>query len=377
MAFLLAFVASLPILFAWNRSPALLEDSDTKGILTAIRAAHDPLKWFRGDWPIENHFYRPVVSLVFEADNALYHDNAAGYGLTNALLCFLCPLLLFWLLRELTDRPWPSALGASVFALWNVGLTGPLSDLAYWLAWITLLVGSLRHRRAWRSYLPATLVLFALSSELLPIRILQGRMIDWIPGRTASTMTVLALVAMAAYARYERLRRPEAPPEEPTPQTPPAPPNTEAAAKLGNPTPWAFVALAATAHALGTYEQAVMLPAALGVLAFAVRHSDPLSPRGERGSDLAPPRRLLGPSARLPRPAMADPPPRRLGLSEAAVQLHPHRLLGRHGVPLPAAGRNRRHPSDPGNRRPHAPPVHPVHPNPQRRDHRHRLLPSV
>lgn len=271
VAFLLVLLAALPILFHWNRSAALLEDSDTKGILQAIRQADDPLKWFRGDWPIANHFYRPIVSLVFEADNAVWHNDASGYGLTNVLLCFGCVLLLFWALREITDRPWPSAGGAAIFAFWHGNSALLLSDAANYAAWTTLAVGLWRHRSAWRIYLPAFLTLLALSYELLPIRPLEARMIDWIPGRTASTMTAFALIAIAAYARFERLRTPPAGPQAVTPETPPATRSTEAASTPGMPWPWAVVALVATALALGTYEQAVMLPAVLLVVEIAMR----------------------------------------------------------------------------------------------------------
>ena len=274
VAFLLVLLSALPILFAWNRSPELLRDSDTKGILAAIRAAHDPLKWFRGDWPIANGFYRPISALTFEMDNALWGGNAAGYGLTNALLCFACVLLLFWTLREVTDRPLPSALGAALFALWHVGPVGGLADLLTLGAWATLAVGVLRHRRDWRAYAPAFLTLLALSAALFPIRPLAGRMIDWIPGRTASTMTFFALIALAAYARFERSRRPPVAPPEPSPETPPATRNTEGERPKGAAWPWAVVAILATALALGSYEQAVMLPALLLMVGFVMRGSD-------------------------------------------------------------------------------------------------------
>ncbi|RYG23475.1 hypothetical protein EON82_13880 [bacterium] len=270
VAFLVALLAALPVLLSFSRSPGLLQDSDTKGILAGIRTAQDPLKWFRGDWPIENHFYRPISALTFEADNALWRDNAAGYGFTNALLCFTSILLLFWLLRELTDRPWLSAAGTVVFALWHAGPISTLSVVVFWGAWLTLAVGVFRHRRAWRSYIPAFLTLLALSRELLPIRSLFGRMIDWVPGRTASTMTVFALLALAAYARYERLRlQPIADPI--TPETPPATRNTRAPIRTGSAAPWAVAGVLGTALALGSYEQAVMLPAVLLVIAAAFR----------------------------------------------------------------------------------------------------------
>ena len=294
-AFLLAFLGALPTLFAWNRSAGLLEDSDTRGILGAIRAAHDPLKWFRGDWPIANHFYRPVASLVFEADNALWGANAAGYGLTNALLCFGCVLALFWALREVTDRPAVAVLGASLFSLWNVAgairyqeyrspsLTMP--SIIEVGAWITLLVGMFRHRRNWKAYVPAFLTLLTLANEVLPIRLLGNRMLDWIPGRTASTMTLFALVAIAAYARYERLRRPAPEPAEIGPETRPATRRTEESGRRGVAWPWAVGAVLATALALGSYEQAVMLPAVLTVVGLAMRlrtspHPNPSPPEG-------------------------------------------------------------------------------------------------
>jgi hypothetical protein len=269
-ALLVALLAALSVLLSFSRSTGLLQDSDTKGILTAIREANDPLKWFRGDWPIANHFYRPISALTFEADNALWHDNAHGYAFTNALLCFGCVLLLFWLLRELTDRPWIAAAGAAVFALWHLAPVFFISSAIGVLAWVTLGVGVIRHGRNWRNYAPAFLTLLALSREVLPMRELYGRLIDWIPGRTASTMTVFALLAMAAYARYERLRfKPS--PQTITPETPPATRSTEAATQSGAPTPWALLAIVATALALGSYEQAVMLPAVLLVVAFAFR----------------------------------------------------------------------------------------------------------
>ena len=270
-AFLLALLGALPILFAWNRSADLLKDSDTEVTLTAIRAAHDPLRWVRGDWPLANGFYRPVPSLVFEADNALWRNDAAGYGLTNALLCFACVLLLFWALREIADRPLVATAGAALFAYWHNAFALPLAEIVGLVAWATLLVGAWRHRKAWKAYVPAFLTLLALSYESTGVETLRGRTLDWIPGRTATTMTVFALLAIAAYARFERLRRTPLAPPEPTPETPPATRNSEAGRARGAAWPWAVVAVLATALALASYEQAVMLPAVLLVVAFAFR----------------------------------------------------------------------------------------------------------
>lgn len=249
----------------------MLEDSDTKVLLAAIRERQDPLAWFVGDWPLENHFYRPISTLTFEMDNALWGANAAGYGLTNVLLCMASILLLFWFLRELTDRPWVATLGAGLFALWHgVGL-GPLAWIPVGMAWLAL-AGSLLPKRRWWLGAAAFLTWGFVATEVVGQYDLWSRMIGWLPGRTASTMTVFALLAMAAYARYERVSAKRIAASEPTPLDPPATKGTALAGRAPRAAwLWAVLAVLAGALALGSYEQAVMLPAALLVVAVAMR----------------------------------------------------------------------------------------------------------
>src|SRR4051812_29278202 len=93
------------VLLSHGRGPSLLQDSDTAALLRITRARQAPLSWFAGDWPLENHFYRPLPTLTFELDDRLWHHSPDGYGWTNAILCVLCIWGLFWLLREMTDSP--------------------------------------------------------------------------------------------------------------------------------------------------------------------------------------------------------------------------------------------------------------------------------
>src|SRR5687767_13492322 len=46
-------------------------------------------------------FYRPVVSLSFALDHAIWGTNAFGYGLTNLALCLANAAMLFALARRL------------------------------------------------------------------------------------------------------------------------------------------------------------------------------------------------------------------------------------------------------------------------------------
>jgi hypothetical protein len=261
----------IPILAATAASQRLFEDTDTQVLLAAIRERQNPLSWFVGDWPLGNHFYRPISTLFFEMDNALYGDRAWGYGLTNSLLAVGCVLLLFWFVREFTDSPLFATAAAALFAIWTVdwsvfGWLRPILQLLPFAALIVLLPG----RRIWPGILLAFVTLYALF-EVQGLQPLGFRMIGWIPGRTASVMTFFALISLAAYARYERLfsRR------DPAPYDPLEPPATRTTILTGPPAKWerawVGVSILALALALGSYEQAVMLPAALLGVAVSFR----------------------------------------------------------------------------------------------------------
>lgn len=254
-----------------SSSPGLLQDSDTVGLLAGIRERGNPWTWFTGDWPIFNHFYRPISTLTLEFDNAVYGNQAWGYGLTNVLLCIGAILALFWLLRETTETPWMAGTGAVLFGIWHFGWPGWLPTALLVLAWASWL-GLLRGRERLGAVLLAFLTLWFASHQLAPIFELPGRMVHWIPGRTASSMTLFALLAMASYARWERCFAAKAV-ALPRNDEPPASKNEPARA---HPKPWQHLwlpmAVLFTALALGSYEQAVMLPAAMlgvAVLMFA------------------------------------------------------------------------------------------------------------
>lgn len=261
----------VPIWIARSEKPEMLQDTDTKVLLHHLRERQDPLSWFTGDWPLGNHFYRPISTLSFELDNALYGDNAYGYGRTNALVAIACVLLLFWFLRELTDRLEIALPGAVLFSLWTLDRTLGLDTLATWLGWASLGLLFAPGRR-WGPVLLASATLIFLGDELSGIATLRHFMIEWLPGRTASVMTLFALLSLAAYARYERLSAAKDPKPAPGPLDPPATKSTE----LRSGTPrlnglWPVVSILCLALALGSYEQAVMVPGLLVATALCLR----------------------------------------------------------------------------------------------------------
>jgi hypothetical protein len=264
-AWLVAFFASVLVLISHEPAPSLF-DTDTKVLLTVLRERNNPWSWFTGDWPLQNHFYRPISTLFFEFDQRVYGTNSAGYGWTNALLIAVGVLLLFWLLREIFDRPWPAAAGAMLFATWCIDRGDRIADLVGLAFLPVLAIGIWQHRRNVRAYLAAPLMIGFLSLELRGKAYLYTIVMQWLPGRTATVMAVFATIALAAYARYIRLSSAERKPVASTPLTPPATRSSEANVAPRRVYGWLLVSAIATLLALGSYEQAIMLPiVALGV----------------------------------------------------------------------------------------------------------------
>jgi len=166
LGLLVTFLTSLLILFRRASGADLLRDTDTAFLLQKIRERADPWSWFGGDWPLQNHFYRPVSTLAFELDNERFRNDAAGYGLTNALICVLCVWLLFWFVRELTDSPLWASASATLFALWNVDQPIPVGWVAFLGPPIILVLGVWRHRANWKGWLPAVFLLAYVAKEL-------------------------------------------------------------------------------------------------------------------------------------------------------------------------------------------------------------------
>lgn len=272
-AWVTAILSCVVVLAHHASSGSLLEDSDTIGILKGIAQRGDVWSWFRTDWPLENHFYRPLATVSFALDQHLYGQLAAGYGWTNATLCAASVLGLAWFLREVTNRKDLTVLGTALFTSWIIDGFGVLARALTLVAVVTLLVGIYRHRTHVKHYLVACLALLFVRPEVLGLRSLYFRTEAWLPGRTATLMTVFALVGMAAYARYERLSAQHSASAKPTPLDPPATRTSRQTSerKARAPWVWALVSVLMVAAALATYEQAVMLPAALVGVAVSLR----------------------------------------------------------------------------------------------------------
>lgn len=272
IAFGLVILSCIPLVLQRATGPELLRDSDTAVLLQHIRERQAPLSWFAGDWPLQNHFYRPVSTLSFELDNALYGDQAAGYGLSQALISFACVLALFWFVRELTDQPLTASAAAILFSFWHWQIGAWMQTVLGALGLLCLAAMLLPKRKP----LPAVrafLVCWTAAVIVLPMGNIESRVVGWLPGRTASVMAVFALIALAAYVRFERLTAQRTAAPDPTPLDPPATKGTtQSMASQKHPWTWIVVSGVALLLSLGSYEQAVMLPASFTIVAVALRY---------------------------------------------------------------------------------------------------------
>ncbi len=195
-------VALLVCLLRVHRDPDQLQDTDTRVLLIKIQERNAPFSWFVGDWPLENHFYRPISTLTFEVDHGLYKDQAWGYGLTNALWAFGCVAGLLWLECELAAVLGFMPLGWMVYLAW---LTGQRSwcDLAATVYAAIVIGRSAIHRRV-REAIGIALIatwLVAFSVGTVPLAV---RVFEWPVGRTATVMTAFLFVALGAALHARR-----------------------------------------------------------------------------------------------------------------------------------------------------------------------------
>ncbi|MEI7577087.1 MAG: hypothetical protein WCK51_09345 [Armatimonadota bacterium] len=270
---LVALLLCLPILLARATSPGLLNDSDTKFLLMKLGEYNNPLRWFTHDWPLENHFYRPISTLVFELDWRLHPGDAAAFGLTNAILCCFCALGVFWLAWELTQSIPKAIATQALFVWWTLGRVLPFLEFVAPVVLGLILIRFFTERRfRWDQVLVAFSALFITSLLVEIDSKFSSDTLRWLPGRTATTMTVFCLVALASYIRFERLGATRN--AEPAPSSTDVPATRSSVQRGFEPHGawgWFGLSIASAVLAMGSYEQAVMFPFVVFGLGFWLR----------------------------------------------------------------------------------------------------------
>lgn len=122
-----------------------------------------------------NGFYRPVVSLSFAVDRALYDLRPFGYGVTNLLLLMASAAALAWLARGMGFTAGAAVLAASIWALNFHGINMAvlwLSGRTALLVCLCALVAAGAIVRGWALIAAIAALLAMLSKEeavLLPL----------------------------------------------------------------------------------------------------------------------------------------------------------------------------------------------------------------
>jgi protein O-mannosyl-transferase len=83
-------------------------------------------------------YYRPLFMALFTLNYSIFGTTAWGWHLVNALIHAAVTLMVFFVLKELTEREWLAAIAAGLFAVhpshaesvaWISGITDPLMAL--------------------------------------------------------------------------------------------------------------------------------------------------------------------------------------------------------------------------------------------------------
>lgn len=193
------------------------EHHDAVIMVQRIQEAGNPWKWFVSDWPLYNGFYRPLPSLAFELDHALFGENLVRFLIFNQVVAVACSFLVVWFVWELFRRPGAAVACGAVFAAWQAGVQDavPLATIG-WLTALSLVVRALFQDRAGllRWVVVAAVVAYAfreLGAEIADADVtgqsFSYRALGWSPGRTSTILTLFTLLTAAAYCRFERERQ--------------------------------------------------------------------------------------------------------------------------------------------------------------------------
>jgi tetratricopeptide (TPR) repeat protein len=166
---LLTSINSLANGFAFDDGQQVLANESIK------RLSNLPLIFTNSVWAFDTNnlivassdsYYRPLFMSLFSINYAIFGTTAWGWHLVNALIHVVVTLMIFFVLKEVTERPWLAAIAAGLFAVhpahsesvaWISGITDPLMALFV----LPVFYLYLRFRKTGRkSFMVIALVLF-------------------------------------------------------------------------------------------------------------------------------------------------------------------------------------------------------------------------
>jgi len=226
------------------------ENHDTRIILKRLQQPHSVWEWFVGDWVLGNGFYRPLPSMLYRWDYWLWGNRLLDWKWTNGLLATVNALVLVGAVYTLTRRQSVALIAGLAFTLRQTGFALPIP---FWVGIALLIVGTAwgylwgnwRRGALWGAIALAFTIDWNFVGGLRDIHMqsFAYRAMGWIPGRTATLMTLFVLLALWGIAGYARTGRAR----------------------------WAALAIGGFVGAMLSYEQFVALPVLMALAVWVVR----------------------------------------------------------------------------------------------------------
>lgn len=113
MKFPLAAVLLLTVLVFW---PGIVPAFSGDDHVHTYKNRHSPSQWYRYFLEPDGREYRPLVRLSLALDHQLWRGRPQGYHVTNLALHLITTLLVFSLVRSLTNNPLAALMASALFS---------------------------------------------------------------------------------------------------------------------------------------------------------------------------------------------------------------------------------------------------------------------
>ena len=137
----LSYINTLHNSFVYDDNTYVVENRQIRSISNIPKA-------FISSYPPdakEQGLYRPLVTISYIFDYAVWGLNPKGFHLTNLILHILTSIIIYLLALEILKKSWPSLIAALIFALhpvhteavtWVVGRAEVMAGLFYFLSFL-------------------------------------------------------------------------------------------------------------------------------------------------------------------------------------------------------------------------------------------------
>jgi Tfp pilus assembly protein PilF len=103
--------------FVWDDQPLILKDKTIKDLRNIPRAFTRDYFAFTGEEDIKYGYFRPIITISFMVDYAIWGANPLGFHLTNFISHTACTILVFWIFMQLGLPYYQALLGAIIFGV--------------------------------------------------------------------------------------------------------------------------------------------------------------------------------------------------------------------------------------------------------------------